>query len=87
MLNSPMALLITTFYAYDRKLYCTIRLELFENRRRNIISLNQPRAMSANMAANGIRIHARTIQRFLEILTKAYKKILLKLYLVKFIPQ
>jgi len=35
----------------------------FENRRRDVISLNQPGNMSAKMAANGIRTHARTNQR------------------------
>jgi len=35
----------------------------FENKRRNIISLNQPLVMLAKMAANGIRTHARTNQR------------------------
>jgi len=34
--------------------------ENFENRRRDVISLNQPRGMSAKMAANGIPTHART---------------------------
>jgi len=34
----------------------------FENRRRDVISLNQPPGMLAKMAANGIRTHARTNQ-------------------------
>jgi len=40
-----------------------IILLLFKNRRRDIISLNQPQDMSAKMAVNGIRTHARTNQR------------------------
>jgi len=39
-----------------------------ENRRRNAISLNQPLGLSAKMAANGIRTHARTEQRQWDIL-------------------
>jgi len=35
----------------------------FENRRRDVISLNQPQGMSAKMAANGIQTHAHTNQR------------------------
>jgi len=38
-------------------------MEKFENRRRDVISLNQPSGMSAKMAANGIWTHARTNQR------------------------
>jgi len=34
-----------------------------ENRRRDVISLNQPRNMSAKISANGIRTHARTNQK------------------------
>jgi len=34
-----------------------------ENRRQDVISLNQPRGMSAKMAANEIRTHACTNQR------------------------
>jgi len=34
------------------------RLVSLENRRRDVMSLNQPRGMSAKMAANGIRTHA-----------------------------
>jgi len=36
---------------------------LIENRRRDVTSLNQSRGMSAKMAANRIRTHARTNQR------------------------
>jgi len=36
--------------------------KLLENRRRDVINLNQPRDMSVKMAANGIQIHARTNQ-------------------------
>jgi len=32
----------------------------FENRRWNVISLNQPQGISAKMTANRIRTHART---------------------------
>jgi len=39
----------------------------FENRRRDVISLNQSRGMSAKMTANGIRTHARTNQRRINI--------------------
>jgi len=35
----------------------------FENRRQDVISLNQPQGMWAKIAANGIRTQARTNQR------------------------
>jgi len=38
------------------------KLLLLKNRRRDVISLNQPRGMSEKMAANGIRTYARTNQ-------------------------
>jgi len=40
-----------------------LRRKIFENRRRDVISLNQPWSMLAKMAANGIQTHARTNQR------------------------
>jgi len=50
-----------------------------ENRRRNVISLNQPWGMSAKTASNGIQTHARTnhlllIIRLIAELMHIYKK-------------
>jgi len=39
----------------DKKLKKCANNEKFENRRRDVISLNQPRGMSAKITANGIR--------------------------------